>query len=110
MTHLTQDDIDLSYRKILCASIEQAVKFAKGDTLYTISVGHHWREDVRRGRSEAIDYIFGAEFEYDMALLGLEGSVSAIRRDVENALAETQYQPTLKNCNEFVMSEQSNLC
>lgn len=95
MMTLSQDEIDLSYRKILCASIEQAVKFAKGDTLYTISVGHHWREDVKRGRSEAIDYIFGAEFEYDMALLNLEGSVQAIRRDVEKVLAETQYQPML---------------
>jgi len=104
MTPLTQDEIDLAYRKMLCASIEQAVRFAKGEMLYTISLGHHWREDVKRGRSEAIDYIRGSEFEYDMALLGLEGSVAVVRRDVEKVLMDCQYQPTLSNCNNFVMS------
>jgi len=96
---MTQDEIDLSYRKMMCASIEQAVDFAKGKTLYTISLGRYWRKEATEGRAEAINYILGAEFEYDMMLLGLEGSVAKIRREVENSLVSVDYQATLTDCN-----------
>ena len=94
----TDEETDLFYRKVLCASIEQAVNFATGRNLYTVSVGRYWRKIKTTVRDEDINYIMGPEFEYDMSLLGLDGSVEIIRREVRNSLQEP-YQQRLQICN-----------
>ena len=86
------DELDLYYRKILCASIEQAVLYAKGINLYTAAYGDNHRNKAEAARSTAIEYIFGQQFEMDMDLLDLENTVEAIRADVRKVLVCEQYQ------------------
>ena len=89
---MTNDELDLYYRKILCASIEQSVNYAKGINLYTAAYGDNHRYKAEAARSTAIEYIFGQQFEFDMDLLDLENAVEAIRADVGKVLEYEQYQ------------------
>ena len=89
---MTNDELDLYYRKILCASIEQSVSYAKGVNLYTAAYGDNHRHKAEAARSTAIEYIFGEQFEMDMDLLDLENTVEAIRADVGVVLECEQYQ------------------
>ena len=54
---MTNDELDLYYRKILCASIEQAVNYAKGINLYTAAYGDNHGYIGRRYYAKADEMI-----------------------------------------------------
>lgn len=77
---MNENELGLYYRKLMCAAIELAVQQA---------LSHSENNTIR---ADAIDYINGDMFQYQMDLLGLEKSVDAVREMVNKRLSDEVYQ------------------
>lgn len=91
---MSRDDCqELFYRKLLCAAIGQAIDWAKGNGLSSVSFAKH-SHSAAEDRNEAINYIYGPEFVRDMGLLNLENEIDVVREETKKYLPKV-YQKAL---------------
>jgi hypothetical protein len=92
------------YRKLMCAMIWQAVKFACGTELRSLFGKYRSKYKIAEERSKAIAYIMGTDFEFDCELLGIDSQIEKIREYITLQNVKECYQISLEGaeCMEVV--------
>lgn len=79
------------YRSVAAEMLIQAIRIAKGEITNVNRSGPERNARIVEERSDAINFIMGAEFEFWMELLGAERGIDKAREDVR----KSWYQPAL---------------